>query len=162
MHSPTSLRRDEKSSPPLRAPCSVPAQESVPNALRQFGIDFENGFNADDIDAVMEHFADDGVFVTHDGQRIEGKEAIRAEFAPMLDASSPAVRFHVEDAIADSSNGKVTVMWVCAMEGPEGKPGKEWRGLDVLTVKDSKVVSKETFGKAAKLKLEDEGHHARL
>ena len=95
MHSPTSLRRDEKSSPPLRAPCSVPAQESVPNALRQFGIDFENGFNADDIDAVMEHFADDGVFVTHDGQRIEGKEAIRAEFAPMLDASSPAVRFHV-------------------------------------------------------------------
>ena len=136
--------------------------ESVPNALRQFGIDFENGFNADDIDAVMEHFADDGVFVTHDGQRIEGKEAIRAEFAPMLDASSPAVRFHVEDAIADSSNGKVTVMWVCAMEGPEGKPGKEWRGLDVLTVKASKVVSKETFGKAAKLKLEDEGHHARL
>ena len=136
--------------------------ESVPNALRQFGIDFENGFNADDIDAVMEHFADDGVFVTHDGQRIEGKEAIRAEFAPMLDPSSPAVRFHVEDAIADSSNGKVTVMWVCAMEGPEGKPGKEWRGLDVLTVKDSKVVSKETFGKAAKLKLEDEGHHARL
>ena len=136
--------------------------ESVPNALRQFGIDFENGFNADDIDAVMEHFADDGVFVTHDGQRIEGKEAIRAEFAPMLDASTPAVRFHVEDAIADSSNGKVTVMWVCAMEGPEGKPGKEWRGLDVLTVKDSKVVSKETFGKAAKLKLEDEGHHARL
>ena len=110
--------------------------ESVPNALRQFGIDFENGFNADDIDAVMEHFADDGVFVTHDGQRIEGKEAIRAEFAPMLDASSPAVRFPVEDAIADSSNGKVTVMWVCAMEGPEGKPGKEWRGLDVLTVKE--------------------------
>ena len=59
MHSPSAFRRQEKSSPPLRAPCSVPAQESVPNALRQFGIDFENGFNADDIDAANIESDDD-------------------------------------------------------------------------------------------------------
>ena len=94
-----------------------------------------------------------------DGVRFEGQDAIRAEFAPMFSGEVGQVRFHVEDAIADASNGKVTVTWVCAMDGKEGQPGKEWRGLDIFTVKGSKVMVKETFAQAAKLQLQDAGHH---
>jgi ketosteroid isomerase-like protein len=132
--------------------------ESVPAALRKFALEFEDCFNRDDLEGVMDAFAEEGaVYITFDGTRFEGKEAIRAEFAPMLSADSPSVRFHVESTTADTSTGTCTVTWVCEMAGvEEGQPGKSWRGLDILKVENSKVVSKETFGKASKLKLEEE------
>jgi hypothetical protein len=110
----------------------------------------------------MDTFADvSAVYVRQDGVRFEGQDAIRVEFAPMFAGDFGEVRFHVEDAIADSSNGKVTATWVCSTTR-EGEPGKEWKGLDIFTVKGSKVVSKETFAQAAKLQLHDVGHHPKL
>jgi len=48
--------------------------------------------------------------------RFEGQDAIRAEFAPMFAGEFGQVRFHVEDAIADASNGSYSGEDTCVIQ----------------------------------------------
>jgi ketosteroid isomerase-like protein len=107
-----------------------------------------DAFNANDIDAVMQYFAEDAVFdhaagPEEYGARFEGKETIRGVFAGLFDK--------VE-----------TVHWEtlgCAIAGDKAyceyrrtatyKDGRQERflSLDVLTYRDGLIVHKDTYYK---------------
>jgi ketosteroid isomerase-like protein len=102
---------------------------------------FNEAFNRHDADALATLLTDDTVFEdtspAPDGQRIEGKAAVvafwRGWFARNADAS-----FEAEDVIV--SGDRAVVLWVYR----KVRNGQPWhlRGVDVFTVRDSKVAAK--------------------
>jgi uncharacterized protein (TIGR02246 family) len=106
-------------------------------------------FNDHDVDAIMEFFADDCVFVTPrgpepDGRRLVGREAVRGGVEARF-AGIPDVHY------ADDSH------WICGDRGvsewlltgttAEGTP-VEVRGCDLWTFDDAgKVLQKDSYWK---------------
>ena len=111
-------------------------------------IRFTDAFNRDDLDAVMAFFADDAVYDEFNGARSVGRAAIRAAFEPQFRGDFGQIRFHPVDLVIDAQAGKALISWVCTLESP-GRAGR-WRGLDILHVRDGKVVEKQTYAKASK------------
>jgi len=107
---------------------------------------FNDAFNRHDADRLAALLTDDTVFEdtapAPDGRRIEGKAAVvefwRAWFARNADAS-----FEAEDVIV--SGNRATVLWVYR----KMRNGQPWhiRGVDVFTVRDSKVAAKLAYVK---------------
>ena len=54
---------------------------------------FLDAFNREDLDAVMEFFADDGIYDEFNGKRNIGKAAIRAAFVPQFTGAFGTMRF---------------------------------------------------------------------
>jgi uncharacterized protein (TIGR02246 family) len=121
-------------------------------ALARLTRAFTDGFNRDDLEAVMSYFAEDAVYDEFDGRRHVGIAAIRAAFVPQFRGDFGRIRFHEEDVFVDPSAGRALIAWTCALER-EGKT-RAWRGLDVLHVRDGKIVVKETYAKAERPKTE--------
>jgi uncharacterized protein (TIGR02246 family) len=122
------------------------------SALERLTRDFTAAFNRDDLDAVMAFFADDAIYDEVDGKRSTGKPAIRAAFEPQFRGDFGRIRFVEEDVLIDAAAGRSLISWTCTLER-DGKT-RAWRGLDVLHVRDGKVVEKHTYGKAEKLRVE--------
>lgn len=112
---------------------------------------FTDAFNREDLDAVMAFFADDGVYDEFDGQRRVGKDAIRRAFEPQFRGDFGRMRFVTEDLFVDPVSGKGLIRWLCTTER-NGKL-RGWRGLDVLHFANGKLVEKQTYAKAERLKL---------
>lgn len=114
--------------------------------------DFTAAFNCDDLDGVLDFFADDAVYDQLDGTRACGRVEIRAAFEPQFRGDFGRIRFVDEDLFVDEAQGKVLTRWTCTFEkgGIEGA----WRGLDILHVRDGRITYKGTYAKAEKLKLE--------
>lgn len=121
-------------------------------ALAELTRAFTDGFNRDDLDAVMAFFADDAVYDEFDGRRHVGRDAIRAAFEPQFRGDFGRIRFHEEDVFVDPAVGRALISWTCTVER-EGKT-RAWRGLDVLHVRDGRIVVKETYAKAERPKTE--------
>ena len=107
---------------------------------------FVDAFNREDLDAVMEFFADDAIYDEFNGRRNVGKDAIRAAFKPQFSGAFGAMRFLDEDLFADAESGKVMASWRCAL-AIKGEP-TSWRGLDLLHFADGKITAKLTYAKA--------------
>jgi len=114
---------------------------------------FTDAFNREDLDAVMEFFADDGIYDEFDGKRSRGKSDIRAAFAPQFRGAFGRMRFVTEDLFLDVDSGKALIRWLCTLERDGRTRG--WRGLDVIHVREGKVVEKHTYAKAERLKLDE-------
>jgi len=108
--------------------------------------EFTAAFNRDDLEAVMSHFADDGVYEELDGRRSAGKDAVRAAFEPQFRGAFGEIRFLEEDILVDSATGKAMIAWTCTLETKRGPAA--WRGLDVLHWRDGKLAVKQTYCKA--------------
>ena len=121
-------------------------------ALAKLTRAFTDGFNRDDLDAVMSHFAENAVYDEFDGRRHVGRDAIRAAFEPQFRGDFGRIRFHEEDLFVDSAAGRALISWTCTLER-DGKT-RAWRGLDVLHVRDGRIVVKETYAKAERPKTE--------
>lgn len=121
-------------------------------ALARLTRDFTDGFNRDDLDAVMAYFADDAVYDEFDGRRHVGIAEIRAAFVPQFRGDFGRIRFHEEDLFVDPAAGRALISWTCTLER-DGKT-RAWRGLDVLHVRDGRIVVKETYAKAERPKAE--------
>lgn len=117
-------------------------------ALRRLVIDFTEAFNRDDLEGVMGYFAEDAVYDEFDGRRHQGKAAIRTAFEPQFRGDFGQVRFLADDLFVDPAEGKALISWRCRLESP-GRAGY-WRGLDILHVRDGRIVEKQTYAKAAK------------
>jgi len=122
-------------------------------ALEQLTLAFTDAFNRDDLDAVMGFFADDAVYDEFNGHRSTGKEAIRKAFVPQFRGDFGRIRFHAEDLFVDVAAGKSLISWTCTLERDGTK--RAWRGLDILHVRDGRVVEEHTYAKAALPLLED-------
>lgn len=120
---------------------------------------FTDGFNRNDLDAVMAFFSDDGVYDEFNGKRNRGKAAIRAAFEPQFSGAFGSMKFLEDDIFVDAEADKAIISWRCTLF-VNGKP-TSWRGLDLLHFVGACVVSKHTYAKARVPLFEDQWSDAR-
>jgi ketosteroid isomerase-like protein len=105
-------------------------------------------FDRHDLDAIMEHFADDAVFEAPRGpdawgRRAIGAEAVRQAFAARF-AGIPDVRYQQDDHFVDGDRGASE--WTLSGTTAEGQR-IEVRGCDLWTFRDGKVITKDSYWK---------------
>ncbi len=107
-----------------------------------------DAFNANDIDAVMQHFASDAVFdhaagPDAHGTRFEGADTIRAVFAALFERVT-SVRWETLDCriVGD----KAFCEYRRTATHPDGKQ-EDFLSVDILTYRDGLIVRKDTYYK---------------
>ena len=106
------------------------------------------GFDRHDLEAILEHFADDAVFDAPRGpepfgQRFAGKAAVAEAFAGRF-AGIPDVRYTDDSHFVDGDRGASE--WTLSGTTTSGER-IEVRGCDLWTLRDGKVVKKDSFWK---------------
>ncbi|MCB9701053.1 MAG: SgcJ/EcaC family oxidoreductase [Myxococcales bacterium] len=126
---------------------------------------FNDAFNRVDLDAVIDLFAVDAIYVTLEGRVRRGRAAIRRELAPQFRGVFGRLTFEELDLAVDPTRGRVTLHWRChhdltaaaAGVGDELRRrawralygrGAVWEGIDLLHLEGGMVVEKHTFTKA--------------
>lgn len=107
---------------------------------------FTDAFNRNDLNAVMDHFSDDGIYDEFSGKRSQGKAEIRKAFAPQFTGAFGKMEFLEDDLFVDAEAGKAMISWRCTLS-ISGKP-TSWRGLDLLHFVGDRLVLKQTYAKA--------------
>ena len=105
-------------------------------------------FDAHDLEAIMGHFADDAVFDGPRGKdpwgtRFVGKAEVREGFAARF-SGIPDVRYRDEGAFVDGDRGASE--WTLSGTTTSGER-IEVRGCDLWTIRDGKIVKKDSFWK---------------
>jgi ketosteroid isomerase-like protein len=105
-------------------------------------------FDQHDLDGIMAHFADDAVFdgprgTEKWGTRFVGTEAIRAAFAARF-SGIPDIRYQEDDHFVDGDRGASE--WTLSGTTTDGSR-IEVRGCDLWTLRDGRVVKKDSFWK---------------
>jgi ketosteroid isomerase-like protein len=106
------------------------------------------GFDGHDLDAILQHFADDAGFESprgpdRCGQRFVGKEAISGAFAGRF-AGIPDVRYREDEHFVAGNRGASE--WTLTGTTTAGER-LEIRGCDLWTFRDGWVVKKDSFWK---------------
>lgn len=107
---------------------------------------FIDAFNRHDADAIAECFDDKGEYETPRGveiwgNRVAGKENLRAHFAKMF-ASVPDIHFG-----ADShwmGDNRAVSEWTMSCTMPDGAK-VEVRGCDLFQFRDGKILKKDSY-----------------
>jgi ketosteroid isomerase-like protein len=117
--------------------------DGVAELVGRFGAAWE----AWDLDAIIALMTDDAVFESTgpapDGVRVEGVEAIRAEWAAMFSDTKDA-EFRFEESFV--SGDRATARWVFSWTNDDGSRGHV-RGADVIRVRDGLVAEKLSYVK---------------
>lgn len=105
-------------------------------------------FDRHDLDGIMAHVADDAVFEAPRGpepwgRRFVGRDEIREAFAGRF-SGIPDVRYVDDDHFADGDRGASE--WTLSGTTIDGER-IEVRGCDLWTLRDGKVVKKDSFWK---------------
>lgn len=103
-------------------------------------------WNRHDLDAVMDLFHDDVVFVHWNGVTVSGKKALREQWKSWF--KSGQFQFLEQETFIDELNQKVLFRWALDWPSPMGvyKLKREVRsGLDVLHFQDGKIIKKLTY-----------------
>ena len=105
-------------------------------------------FDEHDLDGIMTHFADDAVFdgprgAEAYGTRFQGREAVRDAFVGRF-AGIPDVRYRDDSHFVDGERGASE--WTLSGTATDGTR-IEVRGCDLWTLRDGKVVKKDSFWK---------------
>ncbi|MFO7587487.1 MAG: nuclear transport factor 2 family protein [Gemmatimonadota bacterium] len=107
---------------------------------------FNEAFGRRDIDAIMALMTDDCAFDSTrpppDGERFEGKQAVRA-YQEEFFRRSPRARFDTEEIFAVGD--RCVVRWVYHWVR-EGTPGHV-RGVDIFRIRDGNVAEKLSYVK---------------
>lgn len=108
-------------------------------------------FNANDIEAVMKHFADDAIFdhavgPDEHGVRFEGTETIRGVFAGLFDTVENVHWDMLDCAI---SGNKAYCEYRRTATHKDGKK-EEFLSVDILTYRAGLIVHKDTYYKQRK------------
>ncbi len=106
------------------------------------------GFDEHDLDGILAHFAPDAVFESPRGpepwgQRFVGLEAIRGAFAARF-SGIPDIRYQEDDHFVDGDRGASE--WTLSGTTTAGDR-IEVRGCDLWTLRDGKVVKKDSYWK---------------
>lgn len=110
-----------------------------------------DAFNRHDVDAILDFFADDGVFDNAmgpdiHGQRYGGKETLRAFFSELM-ATCPDIQWNPIDNRVDGNKGFSEWRRQCTL--PSGEK-QDWLGLDIFTFRGGLIVKKDTYFKHVK------------
>lgn len=108
---------------------------------------FNELFNGQDLDGVMELMTDDCIFENTnpapDGSRHVGQAATRAAFAEFFRTSSRA-RFQTEEIFV--AGDRCVVRWVYQWTDATDQPGHV-RGVDLFRVREGKIAEKLAYVK---------------
>lgn len=108
---------------------------------------FHETFNTHNVDAIMRLMSDDcafeNTFPAPDGTRIVGGAAVREEWNAMF-RDSPDASFVIEEAFAAGDRGVIRWKYTWGLP-PES--GGHVRGVDILRVRDGKIVEKLSYVK---------------
>src|SRR6185312_3084533 len=106
-------------------------------------------WNNHDIDGVMEFIHDEIVFENWDGRVISGKTNLKKSWGLWF-MHHGNFKFILEDSFIDDVNQKMVFTWQLEWLSLEkkyiGKREKR-RGVDILYLKDGKIVRKNTYSK---------------
>jgi ketosteroid isomerase-like protein len=107
-----------------------------------------DAFNRHDVDAIMDFFAEDGVFVLpkgpdYDGEKIVGKVALHAFFSELME-TLPDIQWHPIDDRVDGNKGYSE--WRRQATSPNGEK-LDCLGLDIFTFKDGLIAKKDSYFK---------------
>jgi uncharacterized protein (TIGR02246 family) len=116
--------------------------ETTLAAIRQFN----EAFNAHDVEAIMAAMTDDCVFENTrpapDGTRVEGREAVRAAWEAFF-RNSPQAHFETEEMFAAGDRCVVRWRYTWLRNGARGHV----RGVDVFRVREGRVSEKLSYVK---------------
>jgi len=109
---------------------------------------FADAWNRHDLDALMSTMTDDGVFEASagnavDGERYEGREAVRTAFAAVFE-QFPDARWNDARHFVQGDRG--VSEWTFRGTLRDGRR-MEVRGCDLLTFRDGKIAVKNSFRK---------------
>ena len=109
---------------------------------------FADAWNRHDLDALMAMMTDDCVFQASagsalDGQRSEGRQAVRTAFAAVFEAFPDA---HWADARHFVAGDRGVSEWTFTGTQPDGKR-VEVTGCDLLTFRGGKIAIKNSYRK---------------
>ena len=107
-----------------------------------------DGFARRDVDAILDCFADDGIFDLTQGpdpwgERVQGKAAIRVTLENMF-KTLPDIRF--DNASRWVAGDRGVSEWTCVATTPKGRT-LEVVGCDLFTFRDGKVTKKDSYFK---------------
>jgi ketosteroid isomerase-like protein len=103
---------------------------------------FADAWNRHDLDAIMAHMAEDGVFVSSNGTKAEGAVQVRETFRSVLD-SFPDVSFDSASHFVSGDRG--VSEWTFSGTDAEDGSIVDVRGCDIFTFGDGKIVLKDTY-----------------
>jgi ketosteroid isomerase-like protein len=120
----------------------------VSDAKRDVLVRILDGFNAHDLDAIMEPFADDAVFLAPRGpdpwgRRYEGKEAVREGLGARF-TGIPDVHYEDRGHFVDGDRG--LSQWALTGTTTDGVR-IEVHGCDIWTFRGDEVVVKDAYWK---------------
>jgi len=123
--------------------------------------EFNEAFNAHNLDAVLEMLHEEIYFENWTGGRVRGIESLRAAWAPWF-RDHGGFRFTHEDLLIDEAQQKAVTRW--SLDWPSTEAGYEGlletrRGVDVMRFEDGKVIEKLTYSKTT---LEIDGGTVKL
>jgi steroid delta-isomerase-like uncharacterized protein len=109
-----------------------------------------DAFNRHDLDAILEHFADDAVFESPRGPepfgtRFVGKDEVRAGLAKRF-AGIPDVHYGDDRHFVSGDGSRGVSEWTLTGTTADGEH-LEVRGCDLWTFRDGKIVVKDSYWK---------------
>ena len=109
-----------------------------------------DGFNRHDLDAILAHFADDAIFESPRGPepygtRYVGKDEVRAGLAKRF-AGIPDVHYGDDRHFVSADGTRGASEWTLTGTTTDGQR-LEVRGCDLWTLRDGKIVVKDSYWK---------------
>ena len=106
------------------------------------------GFARHDVDAILDCFADDGIFDITEGpdpwgERFQGKAAVRTALLTLF-KTLPDVQF--TEAVHWVAGNRGTSEWTCVATTPKGLPLRA-RGCDLFEFRDGLITRKDSYFK---------------
>jgi ketosteroid isomerase-like protein len=124
---------------------NVLTRDEIKDAL----IEWNEAFNAHDLEGVLEWLHDEVYFENWTGGRVRGIESLKAAWAPWFKEHG-GFRFTHEDTLIDEDQQKAVTRW--HLNWPSSEAGYEGMhetrmGVDVMRFEDGKVIEKLTYSK---------------
>lgn len=120
---------------------------SLRNDLQNTVVKWMDDWNAHDLQAVMELFHDDAVFISWTGQQFKGKRSIRRAWTSWF-KNHGDFYFAIDFLAIDEPESLVTFGW--HLLWPSRKPAQSQKkeilqGVDILHFKDRQILTKQSF-----------------
>ena len=133
------------------------SRQSLIQAMEQWN----QAWDAHDLEGVMSLFHEDVVFDNWTGGRARGRDALKKAWKPWFE-NHGGFRFVSEDLFVDETQQKVlyrwTLLWPSFEKGYEGRPESR-RGVDVIHFRNGKIIEKLTY---CKTRIEIDGQRISL
>ena len=115
-------------------------------SLAERTVTFLAAFNDMDLNGVMSHFADDGIYEEFNGRESKGHDAVRAALTPQFDGVFGDMKFIDEDLMIDAETGKKK--WEVWSVEVKDNPGGNYGYNSAPVAIDNMVVIGTTGGEA--------------